>query len=450
MMTEFINAKDWGVKENTLCTAALQAAIDAACDGCGVVYIPRGTYLTGTLNLKNVTLCLGKGACLKASENLEDYRYIDYVHMEMGRVLPLLYSMETDGVRICGEGEIDLSGDAFFDLNKPRIPQTRVPMTEAQLRECTVSYVKRPNQPIFFYHCTRVRIQDVKIANAPSWTMSFNECVDVLVSGVTIRNSLIIPNCDGMHFCSCREVGVHHCHISAGDDCIAVTCATNWDVPCERVTISDCVLRSCSKAISIGYMHSIVRDVTVTNCLIMESNRAIVLMASAGTGLVENVCISNVRLDTRIQAGDWWGNGEPLCLMGTWHDNPDYPVRPAAKRFDTAIRHVSVSNVVCSGENAIAVIGENNSIQDVLMENIQFTQKESANLPLKGRMIDLAPGEQTAILPEDDADYWLFIKQSRRVRVRGVWLTPLAGRPLRHCCMDCEQVSVECEEHEQP
>ena len=106
------------------------------------------------------------------------------------------------------------------------------------------------------------------------------------------------------------------CNISAGDDCIAISCITNWDKPCEDVVIADCILRSSSKAIVVGYMHSIVRNVNISNCVILDSNRSLCIMSSTD-GIVENVTASNLRLDTRCRAGNWWGNGEAVCITGT-------------------------------------------------------------------------------------------------------------------------------------
>lgn len=75
-------------------------------------------------------------------------------------------------------------------------------------------------------------------------------------------------NLRGASLCLEKGAIIRGCNVSAGDDCIALTCITDWNKPCQDFTISDCVLRSCSKAIVIGYMHSIVRNVTVTNAYV--------------------------------------------------------------------------------------------------------------------------------------------------------------------------------------
>ena len=70
----------------TLCTTAIQAAIDHVGTQGGEVRFPSGTYLTGTLILKdNVTLYLERGAILLGTTRLEDYpptpsRYVSHIN----------------------------------------------------------------------------------------------------------------------------------------------------------------------------------------------------------------------------------------------------------------------------------------------------------------------------------------------------------------------------------
>jgi len=433
-LKSFFNILDYGVQipgnqagAELLSTTGIQAAIDAASAVHGTVVIPRGTFLTGTLNLKGVSVYLEKGAVLKGSPNIDDYPFYGFVHNEMGNVLSLLYCMDSADVSIYGEGTIDLNGCAFYDFSKRIVPGARIPFSQAQIDECTVSYEKRPNQPIMFYRVNRLSVRGICIINAPCWTMSFIECQDVKITGLSIDNNLSIPNCDGMHFVCSKDIIVSGCNISSGDDCIALTGITDWNKPTERVIISGCLLRSCSKAIAIGYMHSIVRDVTISNCIIRESNRAMVFMASAGTGLVENVTVQNLRLDTRIRAGNWWGNGEPVCIMGTYHNYENYRDTPPPRRFETSIRNLLFQNLICSAENVIAVIGENNSVRDICFDHVIFELKDSANLGLKGRTVDLSPGSQKAELPDNGAPYWLFVRGAENVQTHNVTLKPFHG-----------------------
>jgi polygalacturonase len=434
---EFGAAADNGM----VCTEQIQAALDEANRrrDCTVV-VPAGVFVTGTLNLGSVTLELQKGAVMKGSPDLSDYRGCGYRHNEMGEVLSLLYSMNGSGITICGEGTIDMSGRAFFDFGSPSVPPGMA-MSEAQKKECTVPTAGRPNQPVFFRRCSGVTVQGVRIIDAPCWTFSFCECSNVRMLDLTIDNDLNIGNNDGMHFCGCRDVIVRGCVISSGDDCIALTGITDWDVPCQDVVISDCILRSCSKAIAIGYMHSIVRNVTISNVIIRESNRAICIMSSERTGLVENVTISNVQLDTRIRAGNWWGNGEPIFIMATWHHYDRYALPAPDRSWPVNVRNVCVQSADCSGENAIGIVGSNHNIREITLEGIRFELKESADLGLKGRVIDLSPSEQTETIPGSLPSCWLHMQSAQDVEVRAA-VRPYQGSVPFMSLKDCRGCRV--------
>lgn len=366
-------------------TQALQAVIDMAEETGSEVCFPAGVYITGTLDLHSVSVKLERGAVLQASEALSDYRTNGYFHNEMGEVKSLLYSFNADGIKLYGEGTIDLRGDSFYDKDKPVLPEGT--LTEAQRAECTYSCKGRPNQPIFFYGAKNITVTGITILNAPCWTMSFIEAENVHIIEVTVKGHPNVPNNDGMHFCSCSGVFIHGCNIDTADDCIALSAITDWNKPCENVVISDCVLRSFSKTISIGYMHSIVRNVTVTNCTIRDSNRGICIMASAGSGLVENVAVSNMVIDTRVRAGNWWGNGEPIFIMTTRHHNYVDAVPRADVKY--SVRNAIFSGIVCHSENAVGLIGVDKNITDILFRDIVIHLKKSDNLSLKGRVFDI-------------------------------------------------------------
>lgn len=426
---KLFNIVDFGATPNTgtLQTTAIQNAVDAAQEACGTVYVPSGEFVTGTINLKNTSLYLDKGAVLKGSDNFDDYVWNGYMHNEMGKCISLLYSLNGKNITISGEGTIDLNGSSFYDFDKPLIPPSKVPFTDAQIMECTVYHAVRPSQPIFFYNCENVTINDVKVLDASCWTLTFVESQNIRVNNITVVGNERVPNNDGMHFCSCKGVFVTNCNISSADDCIALSAITDWNKPCEDIIIANCRLKSFSKAIVIGYMHSIIRNVTITNCVIKESNRAFCIMSSVKSGLVENVTVSNMILDTRVRAGNWWGNGEPILMMGTYHHNYSDPVPD--RGYDVNIRNINFSSIFCTSENAIGIIGEDDNIDNVTMSNVFVTLKPSDNIDLKGKIFDLAPSKQIDTLPGDDKAYFMHIQGVRNVYLENVRGVDTNGNP---------------------
>lgn len=385
----------------TMNTAAIQAAIDVAAPVHGTVYIPDGVFLTGTIVLKGVSLHLSSGAVLKASGDLKDYPYQPYHHNEMGRLRAMIVNLHCDNVTIDGCGTIDFSGHAFYDMDAWNVPESRVPFTESQIRECTHPIGERPAQCLFFHGCKNITVRGVRLIDSPCWTMTFSECENVKLLGLTIDTDLTIPNDDGIHITACKGVLISDCHISSGDDCIAMSCITNWTKPCEDIVISNCVLRSCSKAIVVGYQYSVVRNVLISNCIIKESNRALCFMVNDECGMIENVRVTNCILDTRIRAGNWWGNGEPILMMAVKQDQIIPPEQRPNIVTDCAIRNVTIDGVTCMGENAIGICGVSSNIRQVTLRHVDYTRKVSANLPLKGETLDLSPSAMVCHVPAD-------------------------------------------------
>jgi hypothetical protein len=114
--------------------------------------------------------------------------------------------------------------------------------------------------------------------------------------------------------------------------------------------------------------------------------------------------------------------------LGIWHNYVYYRDPAPEKRFAVSVRNVLFQNLICSGENVIAVIGENKSVRDIYFDHILFELKDSDNLALKGRTVDLSPGNQIAELPYNGNPCWLFIKDAERVEVRNVTVLPFHGQ----------------------
>lgn len=396
---KMVNILEYGAQENIdeAQTEKIQAAIDVANKMDGTVYIPKGVFKTGTLNLKNASLYIEKGAVLLGSEKPEDYVFNGFLHNELGECKALIYSMEGKGITIGGEGTINLNGKSFFDFSTHIVPENlKGKLNEEQLEETTAEYSFRPNQGVFFYRCSNITVKDVKLLDSPCWTLVFAECKGIRVENIVNIGHERIPNNDGIHLCGCEEAIITKCRITSADDCIALSGITDWDIPCENVVISDCVLKSFSKAIVLGYAQSIVRNVVVSNCVIRDSNRAFCIMASEKTGLVENVTVQNMILDTRVRAGNWWGNGEPILIMARKHTTNDLVDKSdsiAKRNFPVNVRNVLFSNLICTAENAIGVIGEGQNIDNVVFRDVRINLKESRNICVKGRTFELAPAK---------------------------------------------------------
>ncbi len=261
-------------------------------------------------------------------------------------------------------------------MNAWNVPASRVPFNDEQIRECTHPIGIRPSQCLFFHQSKNITVRGIRVIDAPCWTFTFSECENVKLTCLTIDTDLTIPNNDGIHLSASRDVIISDCHISSGDDCIAVTSITNWAKPCE------------------DYM-------LITNCIIKESNRGLCIMCNDQSSLVENVRVNNMRIDTRIRAGNWWGNGEPILIMALKHDQWIPADQHPHHQTECSVRNIHIDGITCTAENAMGIYGAEGCIREVSLQNIDYTRKSSANIALKGYAFDFAPACVDVDVPVD-------------------------------------------------
>ena len=424
--THMINIMDFGAAGDgaALNTESFRQAVAAAKSAGQAVLVPAGCFLTGTIDLQGVSLHLEPGAVIKGSPNREDYPVMPYQHNELGPLQALIVCLGGENVVIDGEGTIDLNGSSFYDFSRPLVPPSRVPFSPEQLEECTVDREWRPTQSIFFYQVKNLTLRGVTLLDAPCWTLTLAECENAKALGLTIDTNLRVPNDDGIHVCSCDGVIISGCHITSGDDCIAITGITDWAKPCQNVVVSDCVLRSCSKALVLGYIYSHVRNVLISNVIIQNSNRGLTFMCNDPGGLVENVRAVNLAINTRVRAGNWWGNGEAIFFMGVKHDSAIPPEQKPCRDTPVNFRNIIIDGAICASENAIGAVGAGSNFDNVVLRDITVEKKDSDNLALKGRTFDLAPSAQIVEVPEDAAVY---LKKAGGLTLENVRPLPFHG-----------------------
>ena len=282
------NVLDFGAARDgqTSDTAALQAAIDACAQaGGGTVYVPAGTYLTGSLFLKsNLTLFLDAGAVLLGSQQAADYPLIDHrwEGVQQQAHAPLVGGDQLENVAIVGRGAIDGRGAYWRD----------------QLRNGTLAH-PRPRL-VSFSRSRNVLLEGCTLTNSPSWTFHPFNCENVTVDKVTIVNPARSPNTDGINPESCRNVHIANCHVDVGDDCVTIKSGTEHDrehlLSCENITVTNCTMVHGHGGVVIGSeMSGDVRNVVISNCIFMGTDRGIRLKSRRERGgVVEDIRVTNV------------------------------------------------------------------------------------------------------------------------------------------------------------
>ena len=399
-----INVLDHGAVGDgiTLNTAALQQAIVAcARQGGGTVLVPAGIYIIGPLQLQShVTLQLEAGATLRASESIEDHR-------AAGRSRALIWAEKAENIGICGRGTIDGRGTAFMDLDKPRTnPGDFDPSFTRQGAEFMstkfgtgdgpVTFGQRPPRLIRFDGCKDVLLSGVVLRDASIWTVHLDNCELARITGLRVLNNPLIPNNDGIHLTTCRNIHISDCELSCGDDAICVTSVESRDPgSCENVTVTNCTMSSRSAGIRVGYGRNTIRNCVFQNLVIRNSNRGIGLFVRQ-EGSIENVLFNGIVIQTRLHTGHWWGKGEPIQLS----------VLPE-RRTDTKlgkIRNIVLTNILAESEAGVVIWAqEPGQIEDVTLDRFRLHLRKGPLSESYGGNIDLRPSAdlQWAIFKHD-------------------------------------------------
>jgi hypothetical protein len=435
------NILDFGAKpdENSINTKAIQQAIDACHrGGGGRVIVPRGVFYSGTLVLKsNVELHIEAGGVLKGSPHLEDYRYLD-------KILGLLYALDVENITLSGAGEINGNGTHFMHLDRIHnfvdydtkyIRQGDDFMKkDVGIGDGPVAYTARPDMMIMIYHSSRVKIKDLRLLDTPSWTLRLSECEDVECSNLTVLTNLLIPNSDGIHITTSRNVLVNNCNVHAGDDALIVTGFGdetgqgglpegqkahfgNHSMVAENIVACNCVLQSRSAGIRIGYGKNNIRNLLFSNISIFDSNRGIGIFCR-DANRIEDISFFNINIQTRLHTGKWWGRAEPIHVsMGK---------NPGEDKLGV-IRSVSFSQVkIPQAEAGIVIWGEEQSpIEDLSIADLQISLKSGPLAERYGGNFDLRPiNDRAKALFKHDipAIFATQVKNLRLEKIKARWL----------------------------
>ncbi len=277
-MEKVYDIRDFGAVGDGVfnCTEALQKAIDTcSADGGGTVLVASGKYLFYPLRLKNdVRLEISWDAVLLAGTDPELYPEVQpnpYWKVSYALRNNKRYVMYGEGIShvcICGQGKIDFQGLSFVHVDENLKP------FEGHWKRKHDQLI--PGRSLFFVGCKDVRLEDLTLVDTAGWFTWFLDCEDVRVRGVTMKADLRMPNSDGIHLGSCRNVVVSDCNLTNGDDCIIVrSMQEQFDEPkpCENVTITNCILQSSCLCVRIGWTHDyLMRNCTFSNLVIRESN----------------------------------------------------------------------------------------------------------------------------------------------------------------------------------
>ena len=429
-------------------TTSIQAAIDACtADGGGVVSFPPGSFLTGTIHLRNhVHLRVEQGATVLGSTNLADYpvNYCKYPsRSDEYTVRALIWGEGLEDVGITGTGTLDGQGAAFRDRKSEpaETEEVRLPMAQEGRYPIRERYLDRPYL-IRLVSCRTVLVENVSLRNSPMWMQHYLDCDFLTLRGINVHNH-VSQNNDMVDIDGCRNVVVSDCVGDSDDD--ALTLKSTGARATEHVVVTNCILRSHCNAIKMGTESAGgFKDIAISNCVIQRST-AVAAKDHAGRieglggvalelvdgGTLERVSISNLVIE---------GTTAPLFMRLGNRGKAPKPSDPAPAVG--TFRDVSISNVVATGASgtgcAIAGI-PGHCMEGVTLSNIHIrfagggSTRDLADIPeLEG---DYPESRMFGTLPA----YGFYFRHVRGLRVQGLELS--YDTPEQRPAVVCDDVS---------
>jgi hypothetical protein len=407
------NILDYGAKPDglTLATVAIQKAInECSQSGGGRVEIPAGTYLTGSIYLKdNVVLSFERNAVLLGSINIKDY-------LPRKDYLPpsgLIRAEHLFNVGIVGYGVIDGQGWAFWLMEAQRIIHVgfeQKPRPEEPASGCLIK----------FEDCKNVIVENITLRNSESWTLHLLGCSDVQVKGVTIRNPTYSPTTDGIDIDGSKNVIITGCNIFTRDDGIVIKNRDPdyWNRVCENIAVTNCLITSQASAFKIGtesigdfrnivFSNSIIKADTLDKAKILnkewlkkyikwlkDSGHSDFMVPQTGIGLmtvdgghIQSITITNIVIEAEIPLFIRIGNRGQRGLGRGTIAHPSY-FDPNA--LPGTLRDVTISNIIAY--NAIrtsSITGiPGYDVENVKLSNITIHTKGGGDSKLAEKILD--------------------------------------------------------------
>jgi len=389
----YFNVRSYGATGDgkNLDSPAIDKAIQAAAAaGGGTVYLPSGTYLSGTIHLlSNIHLLIDMGATIKAApqnlnaydepEHWEGIAYQDGGHTYFRN--SLIYGEGLTNVSITGFGMIDGSALSTQDGNQDAVDGfNNWDHPDRVNTNATQKLARLGNKAIALKLCRNVVFRDFTILRGGHFAILTTGCDNLTVDNVTMDT-----NRDGIDIDCCRNVMVSNCRINSPIDdglCPKSSFALGRNVITENMTIMNCVLsgfevgtlldgtmKPRANGSSFGRLkfgteaNGGFRNITVAN-LVFRSCRGLALEEVDG-GILENINIHNI---TMMDVGPY----AIYITTGKRNRGPDV-------KQPSRMRNVLISNITMDGVSSasgIQIMGlPEQPIEGLRLENIRMICK---------------------------------------------------------------------------
>ena len=251
---------DYNVKKDStvLQTDKIQAVIDQAHrEGGGVVIIPEGTYLSGSLFFKQGThLHLEEGAVLKGSDDISHFKLLPTrIEGQNRKYFAALVNADgLDGFTISGKGTLNGNGLRYW----------RSFWLRREFNPATTNLDEMRPRLLFVSNSKNVQVSGIRLINSPFWTSHYYKCENVKILNLYIfaphtPENEKAPSSDAIDLDVVKNVLIKNCYMSVNDDAIALKGGKGPNADKDpdnggnyNIIVEDCEFGYCHSALTCG------------------------------------------------------------------------------------------------------------------------------------------------------------------------------------------------------
>lgn len=381
---------DYNVKNDSsfIQTEKIQAVINKAhANGGGVIVVPKGIFLSGSLFFKQGThLYLEDGARLKGSDDISNFPLL-MTRME-GQTLKyfaaLVNADSLDGFTISGKGTLDGNGLRYwkaFWLRRAFNPK------------CTNMDEMRPRL-VYVSKSKNVQLSGITCMNSPFWTTHFYKCENVKLLNLHIyspKAPVKAPSTDAVDIDGCKNFLIKNCYMSVNDDAVALKGGKGpladkdeRNGSNQNIIIEDCTYGFCHGVLTLGSESIHNRNIILRRIKIQNAERLLWLKMRPDTPQeYEYVLVEDVE-------GSDVGN---FLFIRPWTQFFDLKGEKATRNSHS--RNITMRNIKLECNNFFNVgVAENRGnvnaftykLSDFRFENLNITAKK--NLAIDTTLIE--------------------------------------------------------------
>jgi len=373
---------------STINTTFIQRAIDdCAARGGGIVTFKPGTYVTGSIFLKNnVHLRIDKGVLILGSTNFSDYPEMQtrIAGIETSWPAALINVINAKNAAVTGNGIVNARGkfcwDKYWTMRKEY---------DAKGLRWIVDYDVKRVRTFLVQNSSDITLKGLTFKNAGFWTIQLLYSQQLTVDGVTVKNNEDGhgPSTDGIDVDSSSWVLIQNCDIDCNDDNFCLKSGRDWDGlrvnrPTEYVVIRKCIARRGAGLVTLGSETSGgIRNVLATDLTANHTDNGFrIKSATTRGGTMENIYFQNSVLDSTRNVFQFnlnWYPAYSYSELPKGYNKDSIPqhwkamlqkVDPPERGIPTA-KNIYVTNIKATNSNKIFEV---NGLEQSQLVNFSF------------------------------------------------------------------------------